>query len=195
MQQASYLYFFIMAASTCLTLSNSFMHAFSMPAGLLLFLVLGLAACSSTDDAQRDFENQAFRPPEGITRTDNGGEVQETDPDDWRVSPMYSGFVEIEQPAYPNPTNGQTISIELLVTGLGSVNGIEVVTLDERNIFRPLYFDERQPIPVGFSLITIDPLLFAPGGSGTISGARGLHRVFVFDRRENLITYGDVRVE
>lgn len=158
-------------------------------------LSIGLLACSSTDDAQREFENEAFRPPEGITRTDTGGNVQEEDPDDWRISPMYSGFVEIERPAHPNPTNGETVFIELLITGLGSVNGLEAVTLDERNIFRPLFFDERQPIPVGFTLISINPLLFAPGGSGIISGARGLHRVFIFDRRENLITYGDVLVE
>ena len=160
-----------------------------------MFLSLLLFACSSTDDAQQEFENEAFRSPENITRTNSSGEILDEDPDDWRISPMYAGFVEVERPAHPNPTNGDTIFIELLITGLGSVNGIEAVTLDERNILRPLFFDERQPVPVGFTLISIDPQLFAPGDSGTISGARGLHRVFIFDRRENLITYGDVLVE
>lgn len=173
------------------------MHDFSIAilrlAGLTTLLT-ALLSCSSSDDAQREFEQDAFSTIEAITRTNSSGEIIETDPDDWRVSPLYSGFVEIERPAYPNPTNGETVFIELLITGLGSVNGLEVVTLDDRNIFRTLYFDERQPLPVGFTLISFDPVLFAPG-SNTISGARGLHRVFIYDRRENLVTYGDVLVE
>lgn len=173
------------------------MHDFSIAllrlAGLAV-LMTALLSCSSSDDAQQEFEQEAFRSPADITETNSSGDIIGTDPDDWRVSPLYSGFVEIERPAYPNPTNGETVFIELLITGLGSVNGLEVVTLDERNIFRTLYFDERQPLPVGFSLVSFDPVLFAPG-SNTISGAQGLHRVFIFDRRDNLVTYGDVLVE
>ena len=174
-------------------MTHHFSIALLRTAGLI-FLMAALFSCSSSDDAQQEFEQEAFRTPEGITRTDASGEISETDPEDWRVSPLYAGFVEIDQPAYPNPTNGENVRIELLVTGLGSVNGLEAVTLDDRNIFRTLFFDERQPLPVGFTLLTFDPVLFDPG-SNTISGARGLHRVFIFDRRENLISYGDVLVE
>lgn len=166
----------------------------------LLFLILfglmfTLTSCSSTDDAQRDFEREAFRTPSGITQTDGSGNIISTDPDDWRIGPLFAGFVEVQQPAYPNPTTGQLVTIELLITGLGAVNGLDVVTLDDRNFFKRLFFDERRPLPVGFTQIIINPVQFAPGGSGTISGARGLHRVFIFDGRDNLITYGDIRVE
>ncbi|AXJ01507.1 hypothetical protein CYPRO_2261 [Cyclonatronum proteinivorum] len=166
---------------------------------LILFALSALlalnSACSSTDDAQRDFEREAFRTPSGITETDGSGNIISTDEDDWRIGPLFAGFVEVQQPAFPNPTTGQILSIELLVTGLGAVNGLDVMTLDDRNFFKRLFFDERTPLPVGFTQITINPVQFAPGGSGTISGARGLHRVFIFDGRENLITYGDIRVE
>ncbi|MCC5932927.1 MAG: hypothetical protein LAT75_06990 [Candidatus Cyclonatronum sp.] len=163
-----------------------------------LALALGsvtLLSCSSTDDAQRDFEREAFRTPSGITETDASGNIISSDPDDWRVGPLFAGFVEVQQPAYPNPTTGQIVTIEMLITGLGAVNGLDVLTLDDRNFFKRLFFDERRPLPVGFTQIIINPVQFAPGGSGTISGARGLHRVFVFDGRENLITYGDIRVD
>lgn len=167
---------------------------------ILLFIAsaslsLSVQSCSSTDDAQREFEREAFRTPAGITQTDGSGNIISSDPDDWRVGPLFAGFVEVQQPAYPNPTTGQIVTIELLITGLGAVNGLDVLTLDDRNFFRRLFFDERRPLPVGFTQIIINPVQFAPGGSGTISGARGLHRVFIFDGRDNLISYGDIRVE
>ena len=165
---------------------------------VICFLFLGFAVllatngCSSADDAQRKFENEAFRAPSGFTRTSSSGEVISVDPDDWRVSPLYAGFVEVS-PAFPNPTIGDNVTIELLITGLGAVNGLEVFSLDEQNQLKPLFYDDRIPLPVGFSQILINPVRFGP--SGTIAGARGLHRVFVFDGRENLITYGDIMVE
>ncbi len=178
------------------TLSKIIFKGRSIYSVLTLLCVLMLfASCSNTDDAQRDFENDAYRLPSGFTETDAQGNVINEDPDDWRVSPMFAGFVEIDRPAYPNPTTGPTISLEILITGIGSVNGIDVYTFDENDRLKLLWFDERMPLPVGFSQILIDPVQFAPGGSGTISGARGLHRVLVFDRRNNLITYGDIKVE
>ncbi len=169
--------------------------SFLKPALLFTFLIAGIAACSSADDAQREFEQEAFQPPSGFTKTGANGEIIENDPKDWRVSPLFSGFVDVIQPAYPNPTTGQTVEFQILITGLDSVNGLEVATIDDNNRFKVLYFDERRPLPIGSHSITFNPVLFAPGQSGTISGARGLHRVFVFDHRDNLITYGDVKVE
>lgn len=158
-------------------------------------LLFATISCSSTDDAQREFEREAFRTPSGFTQTDGSGNIISTDPDDWRVGPLFAGFVEVDQPAYPNPSTGQLVTIELLITGLGAVNGLDVLTLDDRNFFKRLFFDERRPLPPGFTQIVINPVQFAPGSSGTISGAQGLHRVFIFDGRENLITYGDIRVD
>lgn len=162
---------------------------------LLLAVPAILLSCSSTDDAQRDFENEAFRLPNNFTETDASGNVIREDPDDWRISPMYSGVVEINKPAYPNPTTGQNVRIELLILSLTPVNGLYVRTYIENRFARTLTFDERVPVPQGFISLEFNPALFDPGGSGTISGARGLHRVYIFDNRENLITYGDVKVE
>jgi hypothetical protein len=156
---------------------------------LVLFLTYG---CSSADDAQRQFENEAFREPANFTRTDHSGTIIEEDPDDWRVGPLFQGFVEIS-PAYPNPTTGELVTTEMLVTGLQAVNGLEVVRLDNRGNFRLLYLDDRIPMPTGFSMITFDPQLFSE--SESISDARGLHRVFIFDNRRNLISYGDLKIE
>ncbi|MCH8567363.1 MAG: hypothetical protein LAT67_03835 [Balneolales bacterium] len=161
----------------------------------VLILATSGSSCSSTDDAQKQFEDDAFRQPTNFTRTDGNGDIIEEDPNDWRIGPMFSGFVEMGRPAFPNPTTGQIVTIELLVTGISSVNGLEVVTFDRNGRFKLLYFDERRPLPVGFSSINFDPVLLDPNNSGTISGARGLRRVFIFDQRGNLITYGDIRVD
>ncbi|MCH8558792.1 MAG: hypothetical protein LAT84_13275 [Balneolia bacterium] len=154
-----------------------------------------LVSCSSTDDAQREFEDEAFRLPNNFTETDASGNIISEDPNDWRVSPLFSGVVEVNQPAYPNPTTGQNVRIELLVLSLNPVNGIYVRTYIENQFARTLTFDERVPVPQGFISLEFDPRLFDPSGSNTISGARGLHRVYIFDNRQNLITYGDVKVE
>jgi hypothetical protein len=159
---------------------------------LLLLISLIAYGCSSADDAQRKFEDEAFREPSNFTRTDPSGNIIEADPDDWRIGPLFQGFVEIS-PAFPNPTTGELVTIEILVTGLRALNGLEVVRLDNRGNFRLLYLDDRIPLPTGLSTITFDPVLFADGG--TISNARGLHRVFIFDNRRNLISYGDLSIE
>jgi hypothetical protein len=159
---------------------------------LLPLIFVMLHGCSTADDAQRKFEDEAFREPSGFTRTEPSGTVVEEDPDDWRVGPLFQGFVEIS-PAFPNPTTGELVTIEILVTGLQAVNGLEVTRLDNRGNFRLLYLDDRIPLPTGLSTITFDPLLFADGG--TIANARGLHRVFIFDNRRNLVSYGDIKIE
>lgn len=161
----------------------------------ILSAALLLVSCSSTDDAQRQFENEAFGLPTNFTETDASGNIISEDPNDWRISPLFSGVVEVNQPAYPNPTAGQNVRIELLILSLTPVNGIYVRTYIENQFARTLTFDERVPLPQGFISLEFDPRLFDPSGSNTISGARGLHRVYIFDNRENLITYGDVKVE
>jgi hypothetical protein len=159
---------------------------------IIPLMLLITAGCSSADDAQRTFENEAFREPANFTRTDPSGSVTDEDPDDWRIGPLFQGFVEIS-PAYPNPTTGELVTIEVLITGLQSVNGLEVVWLDILGNFRLLYLDNRIPMPTGLNIITFDPLLFSDGG--TISNARGLHRVFIFDNRRNLLSYGDIKID
>jgi hypothetical protein len=158
----------------------------------MFILIVVVFGCSSADDAQKKFEQEAFRLPNAITETNSSGEIISTDPDDWRISPLYSSFVEI-RPAFPNPTSGEVISIELLITGLGSVNGLEVYFFDDRDRLRLIFFDERSPLPTGFTLIQINPMEFS--SSSTIAGAVGLHRVLLYDKRGNIISYGDIKVE
>lgn len=159
---------------------------------IILTFILLITACSSSDDAQKKFEQEAFRLPNAITETNSSGDIISTDPDDWRISPFYSSFVEI-RPAFPNPSGGEVLSIELLITGLGSVNGLEVFFIDEKDRLRLLFFDERTPLPTGFTLIQINPLDFS--SNNTIAGAVGLHRILIYDRRGNIISYGDIKIE
>src|SRR5690606_14388053 len=67
----------------------------------VLALLLTLPACD-TNVQQDEFLLDSELPPNGITRTNEAGEVLENDPDDWRVAPVFRGAVEVE-PAYPNP--------------------------------------------------------------------------------------------
>jgi len=166
-----------------------------MPANrlaVILFLSFFILACSRDSD-QEDFERQAFSTPENITRTSAAGEVIQNDPDDWRIAPMFQGFVDIIQPPFPNPSSGQRFTLEILITGLESIFGVEVYT---RNAFgRPvlIYTDTRRPLPPGIMDINIEPAWLST--NGTYSGAIGLHRIFIYDGSGNMISYGDLEVQ
>lgn len=168
---------------------------------LLLLLLTGatgaaLQACGQDDD-QRAFEREAFSEPEGFTETTLSGEVRSRDEQDWRIAPMYQGYVEIDSPEapppYPNPTSGDPVQVELWITGIETVNGITVETLDPEGRPIQLYESTESPLPTG-----IYDFSFAPERltrTGTLEAARGLHRIFIYDRNNNMITYGDIKVE
>ena len=158
-----------------------------------VLLLLALRAGCSRDSDQENFERQAFSTPENITRTSATGEVLQNDPDDWRIAPMFQGFVDIIQPPFPNPSSGQRFTLEILITGLESIFGLEVYT---RNSFgRPvmIFSDSRRPLPPGILDINIEPAWLST--SGSYSGAIGLHRIFIYDGSGNMITYGDLEVQ
>lgn len=161
---------------------------------VLIFLIPVLVGSCSRNDDQDEFEREAWRTPEGITETNSNGEIISEDPDDWRMSPMYQGLVEVSIPAYPNPVRSERIYVELLVS-LDAVHGLEVYTfpdgINSQQAYRQLHY-ENSTIE-GLYEFYFDPVLFSP--SGTYDGARGLHRVFIADRNNNLITYGDIKVE
>ena len=162
---------------------------------VFLFSLFLLSTCDSYDDAQSEFEQQAFQSPSNFTRTNANGQVISEDPDDWRISPMFQSLVRIVTPAYPNPTQNDQVFIELDI-GIDDVRGLEVLTIQQsfgQSVFRELYADRRNPLPPGLLTITIDPVNFSPNNS--YEDAIGLHRVFIFDTRRNLISYGDVMVE
>ncbi len=154
--------------------------------------VLILAACSR-NSAQDKFESDARKAPTGITRTDASGRILSNDPDDWRIGPMFQGFVDISVPAYPNPSQNQRITIDLIISGLESVNGIEVYT--RTALGEPLFLYEipDRPIPIGVSQIFFDPISLSP--FRTYDNAIGIHRIYIYDRNGNLISYGDVEIE
>lgn len=159
---------------------------------LLFIFFLG---CSNYDDAQEEFERQAFQQPRNFTQTNANGQVISEDPDDWRISPMFQGLVRVLTPAFPNPTQNDQVFIELDI-GIDEVRGIEVLTIQNafgQNLFRELFADRRSPLPPGLLTITIDPVNLSPTNS--YADAIGLHRVFIFDARRNLISYGDIMVE
>lgn len=161
----------------------------------LLFTVL-YVACGGSDE-QRRFEREAFRPPEGITKTNTQGEVQEEDPDDWRISPYYQGLVEIQPlyaPPYPNPVPlGSVLNFEIGVMGIQPVSGIDVQVRYPDDTWKNLYSTIGNSMPPGITTFQIDPVTL--GQFGTPTSAKGMHRIYIFDFNQRLITYGDILVE
>jgi hypothetical protein len=151
-----------------------------------------LGACEDST-AQKRFESEARKPPSGITRTDATGRILSTDPDDWRISPYFLGFVEVQTPAFPNPTTNQRVTIDLFVTGMEAVNGIQAYARNSVGEAVLLYEALDPTIPIGLTQIFINPTDFSR--IGRYQDAIGLHRVFIYDRRGNLMTYGDIQVE
>jgi len=154
-----------------------------------LFLIAG---CNQSSD-QRDFEREAFNLPEGITETSNNGTVVNgnSDPDDWRISPFFQGVVEVD-PAYPNPVlSSEQVSLDIVVTGVESVSGLRVYAYYGDNNIRPVFQDLRSPIPPGLTSLPLSPLDIAQFRENP----QGTYRIVVVDANENVISYGDIRVE
>lgn len=146
-------------------------------------------SCSQSDE-QREFEREAFSPPEDITETgDNGGD--NIDPDDWRVGPFFQGLIEVF-PVSPNPVlTSNQIRIEVLVYGFDSINGLRILAYYGQNSFKPLREDHRSPLPPGtisYSIQAIDIAQFP-------ANPQGLYRIILEDYKGNIISYGDVRIE
>lgn len=160
---------------------------------LFLFAAVLVFTTCKRDSAQEQFEREAFAQPNNITRTDANANILSNDPDDWRIAPLFQSFVEINAPAYANPSIGLRFTIEILITGLEAVSGLEIYARD--NFGRPyiIYTDNRRPLPPGIIDIFIDPTWLTP--TRVYSNAIGLHRIFIYDQSGNMITYGDLLVE
>lgn len=158
----------------------------------LLFSMFLLAGCVK-NDAQREFEQEAYSTPSNFTETDpNSGEVLDNDPDDWRTSPIFQGLINVIPP-YPNPAKtDQLIQFHMDVTGVQSVNGLEVLVRFDDGTFRSLY-DNFETLHTGYNDFRINPIEFARFGS--VEEARGLHRVFIYNGNQQLISYGDIMIE
>lgn len=174
------------------------MHKSALYLFSLLFAgCLLLAGCSKSDD-QREFENQARTEPEGITETDSNGNIIDTDPDDWQISPLYRGLITIgtpdDQPPYPNPLSfNQELTINIYIRSLETLNRLEVRTFEfpsqENFPLTPVRDDISTPT---LETITLSGQLISGSSGG--SQASGLYRILIYDGQQNLITYGDIRI-
>lgn len=146
-------------------------------------LVLGLTACD-TQDQQEEFIRSADQVASGFTQTNENGEIVNEDADDWRTAPVYIGSIRID-PAFPNPTAGEFVTIPVTVTLPGSIRGGLRVSGVDRN---------RR-------LVVLDELIEAsdPGAYvfqfSALNLDVGLRRVFIFDGFGELISYGDLMIE
>lgn len=156
------------------------------------FLVLSLLFSScKQDDAQVAFEREALSLPSGFTETDPFGNVLNSDNNDWRISPLYASLIFVE-PAFPNPTSGENVTIELSISGVNNLTGFNVYFLNQNAT--PTFLTSISMNPSNFfQVILINPQEFSP--TTLISDTIGLHRVIIYDQRNEIITYGDIKVE
>lgn len=163
-------------------------------AGFLIF-----AGCSKSDD-QREFENQSLSAPSDYTVTTTQGEITSNDADDWRISPMYRGLINIGtgigsfEPPYPNPMDyNQDLNIFIKLNSVDNINSIEVYSFEfVSNAGKPP-IDVRSNISSP-SLVTIQISGDRISGKSGGSQANGLYRIRILDGDRNVITYGDIKV-
>jgi len=159
---------------------------------LLAVSILLLIGCGKSDD-QKEFEEQAYSTPAGITETTANAQQDpiSVDPDDWQISPMYRGFVQFETLPYPNPVvRNNATRFDLNVTGIESVPGLFIFIYDSASdrLIQEIY-REPDSLPTGNKSITLDTSTFP------LNMANGLYRIILFDGRDNVISYGDIEVE
>lgn len=146
----------------------------------LLLAVLLFVGCDGTA-LQDQFADDAGRVPEGYTATDRNGAVLDEDPDDWRTAPVYLGKVRVE-PAFPNPTSGESVTVTVSILEFGGVSGGLYLRARQSNgVF--VLLDALQDDAPGTYLMTFSPANLARSG---------LVRLFVLDARGEIVSYGDV---
>lgn len=177
-------------------LSNNF---FQYPTLLLIAGFLIVAGCSKSND-QREFENQSLSTPSNFTTTPTQGEITDNDPDDWRVSPMYRGLINIGtgissfQPPYPNPMDfNQNITINIYLSNIDNLDRLEVYS------FETVSEAGKPPIAIrdnisSPSLVTIQLSGQEISGPSGGSQANGLYRIRILDGDLNVVTYGDIKI-
>lgn len=146
---------------------------------VLLFALVALGCDSGR--LQDQFAEDASRPPTGYTATDRNGGVLDEDPDDWRTAPFYAGKVRVE-PAFPNPTPGESVTVTVSVLEFGGVQGGLYLRARQSSGALVLLDALRDDAP-GTYLMTFSPAALARAG---------LVRLFLFDARGEIVSYGDV---
>lgn len=162
---------------------------------LIFFLASLLAVGCSKSDDQRRFEDRAQVPPKGITEMTADGKAvpDKEDPDDWNISPMFAGLIEVETPAYPNPVAlNSNLRIDLYIRGLETISALEVYAFKFPSDIYSLYIEENLS---STTLVTINLNAESVSNSSGGSQASGIYRILIYDGRQNLITYGDIRLQ
>jgi len=161
---------------------------------LLASCVLLFDSCSPSED-QLLFEQQALSVPNGFTETNERGIVGREDPDDWRIAPMFTRLVTVN-PIYPNPTRGNDLRLQIYVERTEALFGLEIVRVDPRGFplrYIPLYRNNASPLPPGLLNVNIPFQVMFPQYPSL--DERGLHRIILFDNRQNVVSYGDIMLE
>lgn len=156
---------------------------FGARTAVVLALVAVLFAACDTQGPQDDFVQDAGLPPSGITVTTETGEIVDEDPDDWRTAPAYGGQVRVD-PAYPNPAASGFVTIEVAVLGGGGIGG---------NLVLRAYGSQGRFI--NLAEVPNQPGLYSLTFPTALLPTRGLHRLFLFDARAQLVSYGDLELQ
>ncbi len=175
-------------------LPSTFKHILPPLIGLVALPLL-LTSCTITPD-QREFENEAYSIPSNYTPTNIHGEVTdqgEFDPDDWRIGPMFSGIVELEEYAHPNPSPpNSVVRITLYFNDSSRISGLTVLGFsNDPNDRAFIQSEPGSEINDGLFTLRLNSNTFYQEGVG----GSPLYRVLIYDQNNNLITYGDVKVE
>lgn len=163
------------------------------PAAVVLILCWTTLSACDTFNEQRDFSSDASRPPDGITRTEESSEVVDEDPDDWRTSPLYRGVVRVE-PAYPNPVTSdlQRVTVPFWITDFDAITG-NLTLRGYTDKQRFIALDRREVTGPGSYQFDFSPSWLS--SAGNLDAVEGLHRLFIFDARGEIVSYGDLRIE
>ncbi len=154
----------------------------------VLLLLLILTGCDNHQ--QEDFLSEAFRPPEGFTRTDKNGQVLLEDPDDWRVAPAFRGYLRFD-PAYPNPYTGSG-PVWLPFHVFSPLGGSLSIWAENVDGLMQLLDEHPSLSQPGTYVFTFDPRVLASDRS--LARLTGLHRLFIY-RGDDLASYGDLMIQ
>lgn len=150
----------------------------------LIALAVLLAACDS-QRKQDEFAEDASRPPSGYVNTTETGEILMDDPDDWRTAPLFAGKVRID-PARPNPVSAGNVVIPFSILDFNAIRGGLVLRgFDANGRLIRLAAEPGATQPGGFAF-SFNPSLL---------GSVGLHRLYIFDGADEIVSYGDLLIQ
>jgi hypothetical protein len=154
-------------------------------------LALLLPACDALD-AQAEFEDAAFFPPQGIFRTTDGVNAigGENDPDDWRTAPIYGTRFLVTKRAFPNPASvsSEFVTIEVSVDGINAIPGGLQLVVNPGTPQRRVVATAPEATSTGFYFLSFSPSSIPGVQSGD------LVRLVMFDGRGSVVTYGDLLI-